>query len=127
MAARDEVVCIVTRSTAHFLLGSYPAYGTCRAVRGSRTPLCIHREMVTHTAMSSELTALAFSRAAREEYAYYRYCTANSKPTALALFSRAAREEYVKYQYCTANGPTYSGSVRSMHVICHVRMCPLTK
>lgn len=36
MAVRDGVVCIVTRSTAHFLLGSDPRTGTCEGfgVRG---------------------------------------------------------------------------------------------
>lgn len=36
MAVRDGVVCIVTRSTAHLVLGSYPAMGTCEGfeVRG---------------------------------------------------------------------------------------------
>lgn len=64
MAVKDEVVCIVTRSTAHFLLGSYPAYGTCRTALVARTPLCVHRELATRTAVSGESTALAFSRGA---------------------------------------------------------------
>jgi hypothetical protein len=68
-AGRDDVVCIVTRSTAHFLLGSYPAYGTCWAVRDSRTPDGIHTGLATSAAVSSEPTALAFSRVAREVYA----------------------------------------------------------
>ena len=68
MAARDEVVCIVTGSTAHFLLGSYPAYGTCRAVRDWRTPLRIHKELFARTAQSGEPNVLAFSGVAREEY-----------------------------------------------------------